>query len=173
VHAINNDIQKANNICSWHTSKVFCWPMVAIKKKWYTHKGNRHLMCIIFINFKLNLSMRNFLLTLILIFSINIISRSQTFTEILCRPTDTSMSVSVLFSQIVTLYVEYGTVSGVYPDVTSQITSVSGMPDVIDMQNLLADTKYYYRTRYSISGTVPFSFGPEHSFRNRFECLQP
>jgi hypothetical protein len=24
VHAINNDIQKANNICSWHTSKVFC-----------------------------------------------------------------------------------------------------------------------------------------------------
>jgi hypothetical protein len=111
--------------------------------------------------------MRNFLLTLILIFSINIISRSQTFTEILCRPTDTSMSVSVLFSQAVTLYIEYGTVSGVYPYVTSQITSVSGMPDVIDMQNLLADTKYYYRTRYRASGTGPFSFGPEHSFRTQ------
>ncbi|MEI6852034.1 MAG: T9SS type A sorting domain-containing protein [Bacteroidota bacterium] len=77
------------------------------------------------------------------------------------------MSVSILFSQVVTLYVEYGTTTGVYPNSTSQITSVSGIPNVIEMQNLLPNTKYYYRTRYRTSGTGAFSIGPEHSFHTQ------
>jgi hypothetical protein len=77
------------------------------------------------------------------------------------------MSVSVLFNQVVTLYVEYGTVAGVYPNSTSQISGVSGIPNVIDMQNLLPDTKYYYRTRYRTSGTGTFSAGTEHSFHTQ------
>jgi len=108
--------------------------------------------------------MRSFILSTILLFSLSITAKSQTFTEILCRPTDTSMSVSILFSQVVTLYVEYGTVSGVYPNSTSQISSVYGIPNVIDMQDLLPNTRYYYRTRYHTSGTTTFSAGPERTF---------
>ncbi len=111
--------------------------------------------------------MRKLFLSILLLLTVSMASQSQTFNEILCRPTDTSMSVSVLFSQVVTLYVEYGTVSGVYPNATSQITSVSGIPNVIDMQNLQADTKYYYRTRYRSSGSGAFSAGAEHSFRTQ------
>ncbi len=89
---------------------------------------------------------------------------AQSFTEILGRPTDNSITVSVLFDQATDLYIEYGAVSGVYTSSTTQITNVAGTPDEIDLTGLNADTKYYYRTRYRASGGGTFLAGTEHSF---------
>ena len=91
----------------------------------------------------------------------------QTFTEILGRPTDKSITVSVLFDKVVDLYIVYGTTSGSYTDSTDQITSVSGTPDEIELQNLLPDTKYFYCTRYRLTGSGQFLSGNEHSFHTQ------
>jgi hypothetical protein len=90
---------------------------------------------------------------------------SQTYTEILGRPTNTSITVSVLFNQKVDLYIEYGTTSGIYSYSTTPIVNTINTPDEIDLVNLISNTKYYYRTRYRINGTsTSYSASPEHTF---------
>lgn len=93
---------------------------------------------------------------------------AQTYNEILGRPTDVAITMSILFDQQADVYWEYGTASGVYPFSTD--TSIAGVktPLEYDFTNLVPNTKYYYRTRYRASGT-PTSFlaGPEHTFHTQ------
>jgi hypothetical protein len=105
-------------------------------------------------------------LTLFLFFTA-LLTRAQTFTEILGRPTDHSVTVSVLFNQKVDLYIEYGTVTGVYPVATETRNSVPGTPDRIVLQDLSADTRYFYRTRYRLPGGGNFLEGPERTFHTQ------
>ncbi len=88
----------------------------------------------------------------------------QTYSEILGRPTNNSITLSVLFDQHVDIYVEYGTISGSYPNSTSVITNVTNIPNQIELQGLSANTKYYYRTRYRQTGVGSYLTGTEHSF---------
>ncbi len=107
--------------------------------------------------------MKSILFVLVFFLPSNLIF-SQTYSEILGRPTDNSITVSVLFNQHVDLYVEYGTVSGVYPYSTSQISNTVNTPDEIDMTGLYPNTKYFYRTRYRQYGGGVFLSSPEHTF---------
>jgi len=86
---------------------------------------------------------------------------------ILGRPTDTSITASILFDQNVYYYIEYGTVSGAYPFVTTTYTNVSNIPDEIDLVNLVANTKYYYRMVYKTAGSANFNTTPEYSFNTQ------
>ncbi len=92
---------------------------------------------------------------------------AQTFTEILGRPTNNSITVSILFNQNVNIYVEYGTVAGVYTNSTTQISNIVNTPDEIDLTNLTPDTKYYYRTRYRSTSSGAFLSGSMHSFHTQ------
>ena len=107
--------------------------------------------------------MKKYLLIIFLaIFSVGL--SAQTFTEILGRPTDTSMTASILFDSQVDTYIEYGVRSGNYTSFTAVVTSVIGQPVVIKMSGLLGETRYYYRTRYRNVGTITFQVGTEHNF---------
>lgn len=92
---------------------------------------------------------------------------SQNKTIILGRPTDKSVTASILFDQKVNLYLEYGTKTGVYPNTTATINNFANVPDEIDMSNLIADTKYYYRLRYRPAGNGTFLASPEYFFRTQ------
>ena len=89
---------------------------------------------------------------------------SQTFTEILGRPTDTSITASILFNSQVETYIEYGVSSGNYTGTTSVVTSVVDQPIVTKISGLTAETRYYYRTRYRTFGSSIFLAGSEHNF---------
>ena len=89
---------------------------------------------------------------------------AQTFNEILGRPTDTSITTSILFDSQVDTYIEYGVASGNYTLSTPIVTSVVGQPVVTKITGLQAETRYYYRTRYRKAGTVTFLAGTEHHF---------
>ena len=92
---------------------------------------------------------------------------AQVFTEILGRPTNTSVTVSILFDQKVDFYFEYGIQPAAYTKTTATMTNVAATPDEVDLTNLNPDTKYYYRTRYRLTGTGTFSSGSEHSFHTQ------
>jgi len=101
---------------------------------------------------------------------------SQTFTEILGRPTDTSITVSVLFDMQVDTYIEYGVLSGNYSGTTSVVTSVIGQPVITKITGLTAETRYFYRTRYCTVGGSVFLAGSEHNFitqrkKRQFVCI--
>lgn len=92
---------------------------------------------------------------------------SQVPNEILGRPTDHSITVSVLFDQAVSLYIEYGTTPGIYPFTTPQISNIAGTPDEIVMTGLTPGTVYYYRTRFRTAGAGSFSAGQQRKFRTQ------
>ena len=93
-----------------------------------------------------------------------IIANAQTPNVILGRPTDTSITVSVLNDALMNAYVEYGTTTGSYPNTTPTFVNVVGAPDEIDLHNLSANTKYFYRLRYKANTASTFNATPEYSF---------
>ena len=86
--------------------------------------------------------MKRWLLYIILCLPLSL--SSQTVNEMLARPTDQSITMNMLFDQVVEVYFEYGTQSGVYSNQTSIITSISGEPVIYKIDGLEADTRYYY-----------------------------
>ncbi|NVN94509.1 MAG: metallophosphoesterase [Bacteroidetes bacterium] len=101
---------------------------------------------------------------LFLFLSVNL-TFSQNFTEILGRPTNTSITMNILFDQQVDVFWEYGTTSGVYSNSTTTLVANANVPLETDFINLQTDTKYYYRTRYRTNGSSSaFLAGTEHSF---------
>lgn len=93
--------------------------------------------------------------------------KAQGYSIILGRPTDVSVTASVLFDQNVEFYFEYGTQSGNYPSNTATFTNVADTPDEIDLQNLFIDTKYYYRMQYRLAGAGSYTASPEYSFHTQ------
>ena len=93
-------------------------------------------------------------------------SVAQTFTgtELLARPTDHSITLNVVSSSALYAYVEYGVSSGTYTITTSTVSQAANEPIVIVIDGLSANTKYYYRLRYSTSGSGTFLARPEHTF---------
>ena len=92
-------------------------------------------------------------------------SDGKGFTEILCRPENTSVTVSILFDQPSDVYWEYGTASGNYTKTTLVVASVNAKPLEAVLSNLTPNTYYFYRTRYRLTGTTAtFEAGIEHTF---------
>ena len=89
---------------------------------------------------------------------------SKSYTEILGRPTNSSVSANILFSQKTDVYWEYGTVSGTYNSSSLQFISSKDIPLEAELTNLMPNTRYFYRIMYRPSGGgSAFQAGPEHS----------
>jgi hypothetical protein len=78
--------------------------------------------------------------------------------EILGRPTDTSITVNVVPAASLDIFYEYGTISGVYNARTSPQAASAGIPLETLINGLLPNTRYYYRLHY---GDLA---GEEHTF---------
>jgi hypothetical protein len=111
--------------------------------------------------------MRYYFMLLLLIIAGKGIVSGQTFSEILCRPTDVSVSISILFDQTCDVYWEFGITSGVYQSSTPTLTAIQDSVVVGIFPGLESDTKYFYRTRYRATGSSTFLSGPEHFFHTQ------
>ena len=90
----------------------------------------------------------------------------KNYSEILGRPTNSSITMSFLADYQLDIYWEYGTVSGTYDMITSTFPVTKGIPLEVDFTNLSANTKYYYRTRCRPAGSnSTFMAGTEHTFQ--------
>ncbi len=85
--------------------------------------------------------------------------------ELLGRPTDTSMTINVVASAAIEGYVRYGTQSGTtYPNQTAILSAAANAPLVLVLSGLQSDTHYYYRLVYRQVGTSSWITRDEHSF---------
>jgi phosphodiesterase/alkaline phosphatase D-like protein len=89
-----------------------------------------------------------------------------TATELLGRPTDTSITVNVVPSANGQVYFKYGTATGVYTDQTSTAALMNGTPTEVVIQGLTPNTRYYYRMVSSENGNE-WVDGDEHSFHTQ------
>jgi hypothetical protein len=89
---------------------------------------------------------------------------------VLGRPTDTSVALSLLATNALRVYLEYGGEPGVYTNQTPPLDLVAGTPAVTVLSQLAPNQRYHYRARLSASGGPPFLAGPErtlHTQRSR------
>ncbi|MFN8241770.1 MAG: metallophosphoesterase [Bacteroidales bacterium] len=90
---------------------------------------------------------------------------TEGYSEILCRPGNNSMSLSILFDYDAEVYWEYGTSPGDYSMKTATERIQKSEPRVAVFSNLLSDSRYYYRTRFRKDGDQgSFGMSLEHSF---------
>jgi hypothetical protein len=91
-----------------------------------------------------------------------------TGTELLGKPTNSSVTVNIIPDADIQLYYEYSTASGgPYISQTSVFSATVGQPHEVVISGLEPDTHYYYRMRYSTNGGSSWTSRDEHSFRTQ------
>ncbi len=97
-------------------------------------------------------------------------SQSVLRSELLGRPTNNSITIQLFFNIKIEARVEYGTVSGIYPNQTTWQTFNDSIAEII-VTGLQADTKYFYRVNYRTPGTIPINYRPQYSFQTARSVL--
>ena len=92
---------------------------------------------------------------------------SQNYSIILGRPTDKSISISLLFDQNTDFYIEYGTSSQTYTKTSTTYFISSNQTYTINLSDLTVNTKFFYRLRYKNNSVNNFNSSPEYSFQTQ------
>ena len=87
--------------------------------------------------------------------------------ELLCRPSDRSVTVSVVPAQDLEVYVEHGPAADVYTGRTEAVRLSGGQPAALLVEGLKADSAVHYRLRHRQPGVAGFAAGPERRFRTQ------
>jgi len=86
---------------------------------------------------------------------------------LLGRPTDNSITASVITDQSGEISFEYGTVSGVYGNQTTAVSCTAGIPVKHVISGLTPNTRYYYRLLFRATSGSPWTAGNEYSFHTQ------
>ena len=90
---------------------------------------------------------------------------AQNFNEILGRPGNDRITISIVSDQAAYFYCEYGTSPGQYSQSTTPQLARPDTAIEFDLTGLVKDNKYFYRTRYrSVISSGVYLEGPERSF---------
>jgi hypothetical protein len=92
---------------------------------------------------------------------------ASAFSQILGRPTDCAVTVSVLSAHTVDAFVEYGVERGAYTKKTTARTIDAGEPVEFELAGLSPGTAYFYRVRIKAAGEAAFASREEASFRTQ------
>jgi hypothetical protein len=96
------------------------------------------------------------------------VSKAQQYDVILGRPTNNSITVSVMFYQNTDLIIDYGTQPSNYSQSSPSYSLQTKLPNDIELTALNSNTKYYYRLKYRASGNSGnFSYSPEFTFQTQ------
>ncbi|MBY0263098.1 MAG: metallophosphoesterase, partial [Phycisphaerales bacterium] len=96
------------------------------------------------------------------------------FSQILGRPTDHTVTVSVLSATAMEAFVEYGTAPGVYAKKTPTRAFKGGEPTEFEIAELASNAAYFYRVRTKVAGSAEFVPHEEaifHTQRRRGETF--
>ena len=96
-------------------------------------------------------------------------AQALTFTgsELLGRPTDSSILVNILADEPLEMYLAYGPVSGNLTQQTSSIFSMANVPAELEITGLQPNTRYYYRLMYRELSSGSFISRPEGTFHTQ------
>lgn len=95
------------------------------------------------------------------------LSKAQNNTIILGRPTDKSITASILFDQNADFFLEYGTQSGNYTKQSQTWNGMANIPEEVDLKDLLPNTQYFYRLRYKAKSASTFLASSEYTFQTQ------
>ncbi|HTY35481.1 MAG TPA: metallophosphoesterase [Bacteroidota bacterium] len=114
--------------------------------------------------------MKTIVLTFLVLLVVPVLADAQvqfTCSELLGRPTNTSITIHACANKTLDVYFEYGTDSLAYRNQTSVRTCADSIPFVFVLDQLSPNTRYFYRMRYREVGTSVFLARAAHSFRTQ------
>lgn len=88
----------------------------------------------------------------------------QSINQVLGRPTDTSITISLLMDKNASVYYQLGTTSKNYTINALTHSIEAAKPSEIEIGNLKPNTQYFYRLVYQISGTSSTGYSDEYTF---------
>jgi len=88
---------------------------------------------------------------------------AQDFSIILGRPTDSSITASVMFRASFQFYLAYDSILGSGSRLTSIYNATADIPDEVDLSGLRPDTRYYYRLYYKRPAESVYRQSDEYS----------
>jgi len=94
-------------------------------------------------------------------------AQNITQTEIVGRPTNNSITIQAFFDAAVQVSIQYGTVSGTYPNQTPWQSFAVNDPAEVVISGLAPNTKYYYKLNYRAPNATAFTSRPEHFFQTQ------
>lgn len=92
---------------------------------------------------------------------------ASAFSQILGRPTESAVTISVLSANTVDAIVEYGTTPDSYAKKTPVRRVSAGTPAEFELEDLAASTAYFYRVQTKASGESEFTSRDAASFRTQ------
>ena len=92
---------------------------------------------------------------------------AESLSQILGRPTDDSVTLSVLSTSDLEAYVEFGDETGKFPRRTETSRSNARSPFEFELDGLQPDTRYFYRLCTRRPGQDTFSIGDEYTFHTQ------
>jgi hypothetical protein len=92
---------------------------------------------------------------------------AQSFSILLGRPTNESVTMNIIPDQDGEISIEYGTATGVYGTETGAIPCTAGDPVETLIGGLSSNERYFYRLRFRASGGDPWIPGEEYSFHTQ------
>ena len=92
---------------------------------------------------------------------------AQQHTVILGRPTDRSITPSIVFSASCDYFLEWGTQRNSYTSKSETASATKGVPVRPFIDNLKPDTRYYYRVRSKQGGQSEFAASAEYMFHTQ------
>ena len=85
-------------------------------------------------------------------------------TQVLGRPTNTSIAINVMATEPVAALIEYGYTKTRYSLKTKEISISTSNPAIFDITGLKASAKVYYRVSYKSAGATSYTGGKQYSF---------
>ncbi len=95
------------------------------------------------------------------------LSELDYFNVVLNRPTDKSISISLLPLKKISFYCEYKKSSDTNYEKTETKSGFAGEPNVFVLNNLIPNTRYNYRILYSENASGSYISGDEHTFHTQ------
>jgi len=89
---------------------------------------------------------------------------SPTLNIILGRPTANSIAFNIISSEKLTAYIEYGYTKSRFVSKSASTTIDIESPTIIELKELRASSKIYYRVRYALGNSKTFEVGRQGSF---------
>jgi len=85
-------------------------------------------------------------------------------TMVLGRPTDTLIAANLIAPTAMSVYLEYGPISGAFERRSETVDLMAGQPRELELRNLVANTRHHYRIRFRPAGASEYDASPEFSF---------
>ncbi|MEY3922076.1 MAG: hypothetical protein RL634_1837 [Bacteroidota bacterium] len=89
---------------------------------------------------------------------------AQAINLVLGRPTDTSITFSLMLDKNASFYFQLGTAPKNYTISTVNYTVNAGQPTEIEVSGLASNTQYFYRLAYKTTDATSISYSDEYSF---------